>query len=223
MNYKSGILVLGLCGGILSAPAFAAGDKPTSTGTTGSTSGTMGSQANNPSGQVTTPPVMTVEVWRVYLDQIEKDLASVTFSKNSTALSAAERNRVSEMAPTYARDKNIEKIIVAAWSDEPYPEKEGERLAESARELAEKRADVIEEILEKGGIADVETYSMAEKPNWFQKAFNFDSAQIKGAAENTGTDNLDEDRIQKMLNAKGGPSKAVIIVKRHMQNRQANL
>jgi hypothetical protein len=153
------------------------------------------------------------------LDRMEKETTTVTFSNGSSTLSEAEQNKIKALIPGYTGDKNIDKVIVAAWSDQAYPQAADQKLPESARDLAEKRADVIEDLLEKNGVNDVDTYSMAERPGWISRVFQTDQAQVKGQARDKGMDNQNEERISQILTSKGGPSKAVIIVKRDTDQR----
>ncbi|WP_141734077.1 hypothetical protein [Oligoflexus tunisiensis] len=153
------------------------------------------------------------------LERMEKETTTVTFAKGSAKLSEAEQNKIKALIPGYAGDKNIDEVIVAAWSDQAYPAKADQKLPEAERDLAEERADVIEDLLDKNGVDDVDTYSMAEKPNWISRVFQTNQAQIKGQARDKGMDNLNEERISKILTSKGGPSKAVIIVKRETNQR----
>jgi len=214
MKLTHQLLVFGLSLGLSAAQAYSQGDNS-------KTKTTEQKQDNKAAGGA--PVVVVTEVWTVYLDRMEKEAVTVTFPKGSSELSASDQARLRELVPAWQKDKEIDKVIVAAWSDQPYPAQEGVRLPEAARDLAEKRADRVEDFIEKLGVSDVDTFSMAEKPNWFQKVLATDAAQIKGAARDKQIDSLNEDRIKKIIDNKGGPSKAVIILKREMdQQRQAS-
>ncbi|HET9241280.1 MAG TPA: hypothetical protein VFO10_28705 [Oligoflexus sp.] len=214
MKFAKTFLAFGLALGLIETQARADNEKDNKTNKT------TESKERNAKAQTQPTPVVVTEFWTIYIDRLEKESVAVEFPKGSAELPAAEQTRISDWTRAWKQEKDIDKIIVAAWSDEPYPAQSTTRLSEASRDLAEKRADTVEDLIEKSGISDVDTFSMAEKPNWFQKAFATDAAQIKGAVPNKRMDSLNEDRIRKILDAKGGPSKAVIIVKRDM-NRQA--
>lgn len=57
----------------------------------------------------------------------------------------------------------------------------------------------------------VEAFNMAERPNWFQRVFHTDAAQIKGEARNKQWDSKNEERLSNILKRRGGPSKAIVI------------
>lgn len=215
MKLTHTLLSLGLTLGLMNTQARAADEKKDKA--------TQATESKESTTKAQTPPspVVVTEFWTIYIDRLEKESVAVEFPKGSSVLSASDQTRINDLTKAWKQEKDIDKIIVAAWSDEPYPAQGKAKLSEASRDLAEKRADTVEDFIEKAGISDVDTFSMAEKPNWFQKAFATDAAQIKGAASNKGIDSLNEDRIRKMLDAKGGPSKAVIIVKRDT-NRQAS-
>lgn len=227
MKLTHKILVFGLSLGLSQAQAYSAGEpgKSTSTIQKADSSTNQGNTATEKTqtDQTQQPAIVVAEVWTIHLDRMEKEAVTISFSKGSADLSTNDQARLRELVPAWQKDKGIDKVIVAAWSDQPYPAQESVRLPETERDLAEKRADRIEDFVEKLGVKDVDTYSMAEKPNWFQKALATDAAQIKGAASDKQIDSLNEERIKRILDSKGGPSKAVIILKRQMdQQKQAS-
>ncbi len=210
MNTVKGLIASACFGSILSADALLtqvqAQDKESKPDKASTTS------AGSPS-ETQTPAPSTIRFVTVFFERLEKDSATVNFSKGTAELVPAEQEKLKSLIPNYRNDKEVDKIYVAAWGDRPYPSEKGDKLPDAEEKLAEQRAEKLEEFLEKNGVSDVEKFTMAEKPSWIAKAFHLDSAQVKGAAQNTGTDSLNEDRIEKLLNQKGGPSKAVVIVK----------
>ncbi|MDQ3230858.1 MAG: hypothetical protein M3Q07_03475 [Pseudobdellovibrionaceae bacterium] len=219
MKLTHQLIALGLGLGLSAGPAYPANEAGKKEATTQSSEKSSARDTD----QAQETPIVVTQVWTVYLDRLEKEAVTVTFPKGSSELSADDQARLRELVPAWQKDKDIDKVIVAAWSDLQYPKQQSTRLPESARDLAEKRADRIEDFVEKLGVADVDTFSMAEKPNWFQKVLHTDAAQIKGEAKDMKVDSLNEDRIHRILDSKGGPSKAVIILKRNFDpQRQAS-
>ncbi|MES2965293.1 MAG: hypothetical protein V4760_15510, partial [Bdellovibrionota bacterium] len=60
----------------------------------------------------------------------------------------------------------------------------------------------------------VETYSMAEGSNWFARAFNTDEDELKSLYKQQGAPSTVDPSEFKIVRAKGGPMKAVILVER---------
>lgn len=162
------------------------------------------------------PDTVVVEYYGVILERLEKDTVDFSFPKKTAALSPEQKASLDSMAPTINADKNIDRVVVVAWSDRSYPAAKGEKLSDAERKLAEKRADNIKSYLKDKGIGNVDVYNMAEKPSWMAKVFHTDDAAFKGAAK---WDNATEEKIRTAIEAKGGPSKAIVFFKRDWKNK----
>ncbi len=158
------------------------------------------------------PDGIVIETWTIYFDEVDRTAMTVNFNKGSSALAPGEKERLENWVSDAAQKNPKLKMVVASWSDKLYPVRGTPELTKDDRNLADDRNDMVKGILKKAG-ASVETYSMAVRPNWFQRAFSTDAAQIKGEAKNHGWDNKNEDRIASILEKHGGPSKAVIILR----------
>lgn len=145
-------------------------------------------------------------------DLIDKESVTVSFSDNSAEVSDAEKTALRAAVKAVQNNKKIDRVIVAAWSDSALPSDEKMKLSDNAKKLANKRAENIKKILIEVGVQNVDVYSMAAQPNWFQKAFKTDDAQIKASLKGKKvTDNVDK-TIANELAAKGGPGKAAVII-----------
>lgn len=145
-------------------------------------------------------------------DLIDKESVTVSFNSNSAELSDGEKVTLRAAVKAVQSDKKIERVIVAAWSDRALPANEKDKLSDSAMELANKRAENIKKVLIEVGVKNVDVYSMATQPNWFQKAFKTDDAQIKESLKGKKiTDDIDKS-IANRLALKGGPGKAAVII-----------
>jgi len=147
-------------------------------------------------------------------EMLGKDTTTVSFESSSSDLSDWEKSNLRSVVEAAKRDQKVEKVIVAAWSDEDYPASDQKELSDSAKELADERAKAIETALEEYGADNVEVHSMAERPNWFADTFNLRSAQIKrGTAAEGAAQDEQANKIGETLRNKGGPGKAVVIVR----------
>lgn len=183
-----------LCAGLFTTSAFAA-DKAMKRSTSGL-------------GVEDRPEV--VEAWGFYLEMVDREATSVYFDKGSSTLTALEKTRIQDRVKALKDDKMLDEVVVASWSDKPYPAA-NEKLSDADKSLADKRNDAVKSVLRDAGVKSLDAYSMAEKPNWFQKVFGTDAAQVKGVAKDHGIDGKDEAHIAKILARRGGPSRSVII------------
>src|SRR5690606_17748749 len=114
-------------------------------------------------------------------DLLDKDITTVRFESGSAELSESARSDLRSLVQSVRDDSKVEKVIVASWADKLLPSHSDAKLTEQDRNLANKRSENVEKALKDLGAKDVETYSMAEHPNWIQKTFATDEAEIKGA------------------------------------------
>jgi endonuclease IV len=152
-------------------------------------------------------------------DLVDKDITSISFAKGSHKLSKSELSTIRAMYKAVLTDDTVDKVIVAAWADDKMPS--GTKLSDAQVDLAEKRADAIEDVLKKMGNKNVDTYNMAKDATWIGKVFETQNAEIKEAMKGKPADDPTANRIAQQLEAKGGVSKAVVIIKRHMPARKA--
>ena len=144
---------------------------------------------------------------------LDKDITTVNFKKGSSNLSNAEISSLKSLVTAAKKNGVVEEFVVAAWSDQEYPTAPDQKLTVKQRDLADKRNDQIKNVLKEADSGTVSTYSMAERPSWIAKTFNTEDAQVKGAGKNSSADDQAEIHIGKRLRDKGGPSKAVVVVK----------
>ena len=173
---------------------------------------------SNKTEQQPSPDTIFVEYYAVILKHLDKDAVSLSFAKGSADLTAELKAQLDAMIPAINADKTIDKVVVASWSDQAYPAAKGAKLSDAQRKLADKRSSNIDKYLKDKGVANVDDYSMAERPNWLSKLFHMDEAQLKGAVKDSKTDGLNEEKIRQALESKGGPSKAVVFFKRQWKN-----
>jgi hypothetical protein len=157
---------------------------------------------------------VTQDVKTTFLDLINKDSVNVGFKEGTSAVSKDERSDLKATVDAVRKDTKIARVIVAAWSDKEYPAGKEEALKASDKKLASDRASNVKAVLSELGVSNVETYTMTEKPNWFEKEFNTDDAKVKGAGKVKDSDDQVTTEIGRLLREKGGPKSVVVLVRR---------
>lgn len=147
-----------------------------------------------------------------FFDMIDKDSVTVSFSKGQASLSDSEKSNLKTALAAAKRDVKVDRILVAAWSDSDLPRSSEVKLSKEANDLAESRGDAIENYLDSLDAGDVEIFNMAEHANWFERMFKTDEAQIKKSMKGFAIDDQSEKTLAERLSAKGGPSKAVVLI-----------
>ena len=143
-----------------------------------------------------------------------KDTVTVAFVSGSSVLSENERKNLMAAVAALRNDSRLSSAIVAAWSDKEYPATKGQHLSKSDNHLADARNSVIKKSLSSLGVKSIETHTMAQHPSWIGKLFNTDDAKMKG--EGVVNDSHDQliNEMGQVLRDKGGPGKAVVILRR---------
>jgi hypothetical protein len=136
--------------------------------------------------------------------------ATLSFPTGVADLSSDSMAKLKDIVAKVGAD-NIERIELAVWSDKAFP-KTGDDLSKADRELADKRADKIEEFLKDSlKVSDVKDYNMAETSNWLAKAFRTDDAELKSIFAKEANAPLNREEFN-LIAEEGGPSKAVAVV-----------
>jgi hypothetical protein len=153
-----------------------------------------------------------VEVTAKQYQILDKDLLTIRFNERSAVLSDSSRAALSDFAKTTQGESKVDQYIVASWADQDYPAK-GE-LSSSQRKLADLRAKNIKKILAAaGGSEKIKTFEMTKQPNWIQRAFNTETAELKNKGSNYSQNDRLSKEIGQRLHDKGGPDTAVIVAR----------
>lgn len=145
-------------------------------------------------------------------DILDKDLTTIKFDKGSTMLSDTERSTLRAMIIAALNDSEIKNVVVAAWSDSSYPAKNGVKLNDSERKLADQRGKNVKAVFIELGVPNTKVYSMAEHPSWITKAFHTEEAETKLSVNGKHVEDQKAEAIAQILETKGGPSTVVVIV-----------
>ncbi len=148
-------------------------------------------------------------------DILDKDILSIQFAAGSADLPEADRTKIIAMIQATKEEAKIKKIVVAAWSDKPLPAA-GKSLDKADRELAMKRLDMLKSVIKEQGFTNIETHNMAKQANWVEKTFGLSDAQVKKHMQGDQTEDLKYQKLSQSLEEKGGPSRAVVLIRREL-------
>jgi hypothetical protein len=135
----------------------------------------------------------------------------VTFKKGSSEISKVDKDALDALIQAVKdHSQKIEQAHVAVWSDRRPAEKSVSSIGDRA--IAEKRIVAIEDHLEGPlGLSNVESYNMAERTNWFARAFNANSHDVKSMfAQKGAPQNVTPEDFQ-IVKSKAAASRAVIL------------
>ncbi len=139
---------------------------------------------------------------------------AISFAKGSAVLSEASRAQLRELVRTARARGDIEDIKVSVWSDREMTTTAD--LPRADRDLAARRADVIEDFLEDTlDTPSVETFSMATRANWLARMFNTNDAELKSSFAKR---EYDVTEAQFALLRQGKASQAVVVIESEYRN-----
>jgi hypothetical protein len=142
---------------------------------------------------------------------VNKDVVKITFDVGSAEISNETFATLADFVTAANAEAKVDRYLVATWADQPYPAK-GE-LSKAQRKLADLRSENIKKGLSVKGVNNVDTFEMTEQPNWIQRTFSTEVAEIKSK----GRGNTQHERLLKEIGQKlrdqGGPRTAVIVAK----------
>lgn len=113
--------------------------------------------------------------------------AVISFEKGSNTLTAESQQALRQIAKLANDGRDVDEIKILSWGDMEMPAKDT-RLPKREVDLAERRADSIEDYLEDTlkVSADIDGHNMAKRPNALARMFNTDDNNIKKIFETQG-------------------------------------
>ena len=142
---------------------------------------------------------------------LDKDLIKISFVDGSAVLSNESLTALADFAKATSSESKVDRYIVATWADQEYPAS-GE-LSRDQRSLADLRSKHIEKALGAAGAQKIHTFEMTKRPNWIQRAFSTETAEIKNKGRNTTRNERLLKEIGQRLRDKGGPRTAVVVAR----------
>lgn len=143
----------------------------------------------------------------------------VKFKKGDTTLSQQDKQSLRKFIDNARAQGDIDTIHVVSWADQPFPKGQKDELSDAQKDLAQKRSDAISSFLkDELKASDVETYSMAEKSNWFARAFDTNEAELKSLFSQQGAPSIEPQEFR-LVKGQGGPMKSVVVIERKKSSK----
>lgn len=137
----------------------------------------------------------------------------INFSANSAVVSGKQKEALRNSLDSARTDgTQLERVIVAAWSDSALPMTSDVKLPDAALKLADERASNLEDYIRELGAPRVDTHSMAEHANWLERLFNTNDAKIKESIQSRSRDKSVNTSLTEQLISQGGPQKALVLI-----------
>ncbi len=129
----------------------------------------------------------SIEAKQLAAEQEAAYVVEIEFSKKSSKLSAASREKIEALYKTVARPERLKGVKVIAWADDEYPSKKERKLSFNSTELAKSRAEAVQNFLKKRNTnLEFELYNMAKRPGTFSEFVGTADARIKDSLERAG-------------------------------------
>jgi hypothetical protein len=145
----------------------------------------------------------------------------IEFQQGASQLTEAQRRNIRTLIDNARAAGPIEQIHVAVFADRELPPQQDAQLPQAQRDLVDQRISALESYMNESlQLDNVETYNMAERTNWFARAFNTDEAELRSLfAQEGAPQNVDPEEFR-VVKAEGGAMKAVILIERGQQGQQ---
>ena len=146
-----------------------------------------------------------------------KDVAKIKFGVGSSELNPNDQTELRAMYHAVRDNARVREIVIAAYSDLPYPAGPKATQPGASRHLAEKRGEEVKKFMADLGAKNVRVVSMAHKANWFERTFDTKDAQIKQEASakpsKATSDDLFYEALGSHLKTDAGPSDVVVVIR----------
>lgn len=144
-------------------------------------------------------------------------LIVLMFESGSSKVSADQEAELKAFLVSSRFHFKIREVIVAAYSDKPFPAESGTSLTSEDRDLAIHRGYMVQRKLEEFGASNVHVVNMAKRPNWFDTTFMTRNGQIK---KMLGSESFDPEvdnpfyrSVASKMHTDAGPGAVVIAVR----------
>lgn len=163
--------------------------------------------SNSTQGRTSESKTVSMESKQLASEEETNLVTEISFNKGKTNLSQTARNEIKALWQKASKKGKVDEVKVITWADQEYPSVHENKLSEKQVNLVKKRNSEIEKFIE--GLskdADVETFSMAERPGALEKLVTSEDAKIKKSLETAGIPNTDT-----TVKVPGKASKSVVI------------
>lgn len=162
---------------------------------------------NSTQGKPAESKTVSMESKQLASEEETNLVTEISFNKGKTNLSQTARNEIKALWQKASEKGKVDEVKVITWADQEYPSVHENKLSDKQVNLVKKRNAEIEKFIE--GLskdADIETFSMAERPGALEKLVTSEDAKIKKSLETAGIPNTDT-----TVKVPGKASKSVVI------------
>ena len=180
-------------------------------GTTGMKTSSPSAPSTSDSSGMSNPSEMSKTSRAEKMDDKKFFHAAIDFAPGSAVLSDDHKAKLRQLVREVRSSRDIEQVTIAAWSDKALPMKDA-KLLDSDKDLAERRADAIRDIVRMElGVSDIDAYNMAEPANWLARTFNTKDAELKSVFGRTAEETPVTREEFQLIKDAGAPGKAVVV------------
>lgn len=134
-------------------------------------------------------------------------VTEITFLREKATITKQAQEEIRSLYQKAKARGKIDEVKVITWGDQEYPSVHEKKLSQKQLNLVNKRNDALENYIDElTNGADVETFSMAERPGALNRLFSSEDAEIKKSLETAGIPNTDT-----TVKVPGKASKSVVI------------
>jgi hypothetical protein len=182
-------------------------NKTTNSAATKGKSGDSSQKNTDQSAGKGSQPTQFVYTETIVFDIIDRS-QKITFEPGSATLSQEQSTKIRDFVRNMKQAGDVKKFFLAAWANQDYPATG--TLSDDQKNVAQLRADTVEQAMKQANAGEVESFLMIERPNWFQRLFVTEGAEIKGTTQTGMFTDEEVVRLGERLRAKGGPNTAVM-------------
>jgi hypothetical protein len=145
---------------------------------------------------------------------LDKERVVVKFDPGSSVLSEAASTELKNTLNAVRDNSKLKDIVIVAYSDSEYPRIPKKDLPKTEKDLALRRAEIVENKLKDFGASQFEIFNMAEKSDWFDKTFSTKEATVKRESQGEMSDKGEDLFYKSLANylKKGGMAGKVVVV-----------
>lgn len=143
-----------------------------------------------------------------------QDYATIEFKKGSSDITESSKKSLKSMIDAARSRGEIDQLHVAVFADKAFPAGANAKdLPDADRTLVQNRIDAIDKYVKDGlNVSGIESYNMAERSNWFARAFDTKDAELKSLFSQQGAPADVDPQELSVVKKEGGPSKAVVLL-----------
>lgn len=167
---------------------------------------------------------INIKVKEAYYTVVDKTTYTVDFKKGSSTVSKSAKNSLKALFTSLKGELAGGEIVVAGWSDKEFPLNPDTKLTSADTKLAADRIANVQKVIKDLGLeTPIQTINLGEQNTLLGKLFSSTEQQVKDLIQQGETDSRKVAAITKTLKSDGGPQKAVVLVRRLVDQKSAEV